>query len=353
MTSFKNTLQIPLIRRLIVLLIAVMVLYLFRSMMNLILITFIITYMVNRVHSFLTRRISTNLRMSGKLIIIVMYLVAIGLMIVGAVKYAPKLIWQLNELVQQVIVFYSKPFEPTEYKLVNYIMETLREIDVVSYVDQGLNLLVKTISDIGQWGFDIGIAIIMSLFFMLEKEKVTHFTANFKESKIAYFYDELAYFSRKFVFSFGKVIEVQFLISLINCLISTFFLWMMGFTNLFGLAIMIFLFGLVPVVGVFVSLLPLCAIAFKIGGIIKIVYVLIMVAGLHAFEAYFMNPKFMSSKTHLPIFYTFAVLIVAEHFFGVWGLILGVPIFMFLLDILEVPILLPFTKKSKKLKKSE
>jgi predicted PurR-regulated permease PerM len=268
-------------------------------------------------------------------------------MIIGAYKYAPKLIWQLNELVQQVIVFYSRPFEPTEYKVVNYIMETLRKIDVVSYLDQGLNLLVKTISDIGQWGFDIGIAIIMSLFFMLEKEKVTHFTANFKESKIVYIYDELAYFGKKFVFSFGKVIEVQFMISLINCIISTFFLWTMGFTNLFGLAIMIFLFGLVPVVGVFVSLIPLCAIAFKIGGIAKIVYVLIMVAGLHAFEAYFMNPKFMSSKTHLPIFYTFTVLIVAEHFFGVWGLILGVPIFMFLLDLLEVPVSLPLMRKPK------
>ncbi|AJS59375.1 AI-2E family transporter [Paenibacillus sp. IHBB 10380] len=347
MTSFKNTLQIPLIRRLIVLVFAVMVLYLFKSMMNLILITFIITYLVNRFYSFLTRRLSDDLRISRKFIIIVLYVAVIGLMIIGAYKYAPKLIWQLNELVQQVIVFYSRPFEPTEYKVVNYIMETLRKIDVVSYVDQGLNLLVKTISDIGQWGFDIGIAIIMSLFFMLEKEKVTHFTANFKESKIVYIYDELAYFGKKFVFSFGKVIEVQFMISLINCIISTFFLWTMGFTNLFGLAIMIFLFGLVPVVGVFVSLIPLCAIAFKIGGIAKIIYVLIMVAGLHAFEAYFMNPKFMSSKTHLPIFYTFTILIVAEHFFGVWGLILGVPIFMFLLDLLEVPVSLPLIKKSK------
>lgn len=319
-------------------------------MMNLILITFIITYLVNRFHSFLTHRLSDDLRISRKLVIIVLYVAVIGFIIIGAYKYAPKLIWQLNELVQQVISFYSRPFEPTEYKLVNYIMESLRKIDVVSYVDQGLNLLLKTVSDIGQWGFNIGIAIIMSLFFMLEKEKVTHFTANFKDSKFTYFYDELAYFGKKFVFSFGKVIEVQFLISLINCIVSTFFLWMMGFTNLFGLAIMIFLFGLVPVVGVFVSLIPLCAIAFKIDGIIKIVYVLIMVAGLHGFEAYFMNPKFMSSKTHLPIFYTFAILIVAEHFFGVWGLILGVPIFMFLLDLLEVPVSLPFTNKSKKLK---
>jgi hypothetical protein len=39
---------------------------------------------------------------------------------------------------------------------------------------------------------------------------------------------------------------------------------------------------------------------------------------------------------NLPIFYTFVVLLVGEHFFGVWGLICGVPVFTFLLDILGV-----------------
>ncbi|GJM80200.1 hypothetical protein HMSSN139_26960 [Paenibacillus sp. HMSSN-139] len=46
----------------------------------------------------------------------------------------------------------------------------------------------------------------------------------------------------------------------------------------------------------------------------------------------------MSNKTHLPIFFTFLILLVSEHFLGVWGLIVGVPIFIFLLDIVEVPV---------------
>ncbi|MCR8998383.1 AI-2E family transporter, partial [Brevibacillus laterosporus] len=32
----------------------------------------------------------------------------------------------------------------------------------------------------------------------------------------------------------------------------------------------------------------------------------------------------------------FAVLIISEHFIGVWGLILGIPIFIFLLDLLDI-----------------
>jgi predicted PurR-regulated permease PerM len=61
-----------------------------------------------------------------------------------------------------------------------------------------------------------------------------------------------------------------------------------------------------------------------------------MIAVVHAIEAYILNPKLMSSKTNLPVFYTFVVLIFSEHFFGVWGLILGIPVFVFILDVLGV-----------------
>lgn len=99
---------------------------------------------------------------------------------------------------------------------------------------------------------------------------------------------------------------------------------------------MIFLLGLIPIAGVFVSLIPLSIIAYSIGGLMYIVYILIVIAVLHVIEAYFLNPKLMSAKTDLPIFYSFIVIIFSEHFLGVWGLIVGIPLFMFLLDILEV-----------------
>ena len=57
---------------------------------------------------------------------------------------------------------------------------------------------------------------------------------------------------------------------------------------------------------------------------------------IHGIEAYILNPKLMSSKTDLPVFYTFVVLIFSQHFFGVWGLIIGIPVFVFLLDVLDV-----------------
>ena len=100
---------------------------------------------------------------------------------------------------------------------------------------------------------------------------------------------------------------------------------------------MVMMLGLIPVAGVIISLVPLSIVAFNNGGFVQVVYVLVMIVLLHAFEAYILNPKLMSEKTKLPIFYTLSILIVSEHIAGVLGLIVGLPIFMFILDVIEVP----------------
>ncbi|MGQ7056634.1 AI-2E family transporter, partial [Bacillus cereus group sp. BceL245] len=76
--------------------------------------------------------------------------------------------------------------------------------------------------------------------------------------------------------------------------------------------------------------------AYNVGGVMYVVYILVFITVIHALESYFLNPKFMSAKTNLPIFYTFMILIFSEHFLGIWGLIIGIPIFIFLLDVLDI-----------------
>ncbi len=326
-------------RRVLALLFVVLVLYFARSMLNMLLITFILTYLINRFHNFISRKVDKVVRINRTISILCIYAIIITLLGLTIYKYMPILLTEITDLFNQVISFYSNPPVLPDNPVMNYLVEYMQDIDLSAYIQNGFTFALNTLTDIGEWSLNLFIAIVLSLFFMLEKEKVTNFTAKFRESRVGGLFKELEYFGRKFVQSFGKVMEVQFLIALVNATLSTLFLWIFGFPNLVALAIMIFLLGLIPVMGVVISLIPLCAIAFKIGGLIKIVYVLIMIAVVHAVETYFLNPKFMSNKTHLPIFYTFLILLVSEHFLGVWGLIVGVPIFIFLLDIVEVPVM--------------
>ncbi len=66
---------------------------------------------------------------------------------------------------------------------------------------------------------------------------------------------------------------------------------------------MIFILSLVPVAfGVIISCIPLSFIAYSQGGLNDVIYILALITIVHLFESYVLNPKFMSSKTELPIF---------------------------------------------------
>ena len=196
----------------------------------------------------------------------------------------------------------------------------------------GIDYVLK----ISNWGTTFVLSTILSFVFILEKNRIVSFTTRMRNSKISWFYVELEYFGKKFISSFGKVIEAQILIALFNTFFTVIGLWILGFPYLFALSIMIFMLSLIPVVGFVISLIPLCIIGYNIGGLTMTIYVLAMIAVLHFMEGYFLNPKLMSSKMNLPMFYTFIVLLFSEHYIGVWGLILGIPIFVFFLDILEI-----------------
>ena len=57
-----------------------------------------------------------------------------------------------------------------------------------------------------------------------------------------------------------------------------------------------------------------------------------MVACIHVIEAYGLNPAIYSAHLKLHPLLVLTVLVVAEHSLGVWGLLLAVPLTVFVLD---------------------
>lgn len=329
MDEIKGFFQKKGVKRILIASLIILILFAMRSMINLILLTFIFAFLMDRLVEFTARRIPLNRR----ILVVLMYSSIVGLLTFGLVKYLPIITIEIGQLIKRITAFYAQPHDNI---FMNYIEEVISSDQITAYLENGVSFLLKSFSDISKTSIDMLISLILSLFFLLEKPRLQEFTKKFKGSKIAPFYYEIEFFGKKFTRTFGKVIEAQFIIAFINCILSVIALTILGFQQIFGLAIMIFFLGLIPVAGVIISLVPLCLIAYTIGGFIKVIYVIIAVAIIHAVEAYILNPKLMSSKTDLPVFYTFVVLLFSEHFFGVWGLIIGIPVFVFLLDVLEV-----------------
>ncbi|RKN86795.1 AI-2E family transporter [Paenibacillus ginsengarvi] len=317
------------VRRFGILALFCLILFLLRSMLNIMLLTFLFAFLMNRIHSFVYRQVSRVVPVNPKLILSLLYALLVGLLVLGGFKLFPALINQTGQIIDLVKRIGTIP---QDSELARYLVSFLNTIDIQGMVKHGLDFVMK----ISNWGLHLFLALLLSLFLLLGKENVIRFTRQFRTSKLGWLFNEVEFFGKKFIHTFGKVIEAQLLIALINCIVTTLALKLMGFPNLFVLSLLVFVLGLIPVAGVFLSLIPLCAIAYSIGGLLYIVYLLITITIIHALEAYVLNPRLMASKTNLPMFFTFIVLLFSEHFFGVWGLIVGIPTFVFLLDILEV-----------------
>lgn len=318
--------------KIITLLILILILYSMGSMIHLVLFTFLFAFLMGRLQTIISHQLDKVVKINPKVILLVIYSAVVLALVLVLYKYLPIISLQIRVLVMELVHFYNNP---PEGEIFNFIISSIDKLplDLESNVER----IYAYASDIGGKLIQVLISIVLSLFLLLEKDKILAFVSRFKEGYFSTFFINLELFGKKFVNTFGKVIEVQFLIATTNAVISVIGLWLMDFPQLIGLGIMIFFLGLIPVVGVMISLIPLCMIAYNIGGISTVIAVIVMIAVIHALEAYILNPKFMSVKTNLPTFVTLAVLLVSEHFLGVWGLIIGIPIFIFAMDMLEIP----------------
>lgn len=315
------------VRRFLIFVLLIGILYVLRSMISVLLLTFIFAFLVNRLETLILKYV----KIPRKLIVIIIYATFVIFIYTVITHYLPTIVTQVTQLFNSTVDFFS---HGKSNAAIAIVMDFMEKYNIKQYLNTGVNLLVSSLTSASSLTMNLLIALLLSFFFSLSKEHLMVFTRGFQKSAIGFIYDEMAYFGSRFVGTFGKVLEAQFIIALFNTLATTLVLWLLNFPQLISLALMIFVLSLIPVAGVVISLIPLCIIGYTIGGFKDVIYMVITIVVIHGIEAYILNPKIMSSKTDLPIFYTFLVLIFSEHFFGVWGLIVGIPVFMFLVDVI-------------------
>ena len=305
------------------------------GMLDLVLLTFIITFLFYHFQKFVQTGLMGKLgaRVPNGLILFVLYILVLGLIAILSISFIPKLVIQITEIAN---VFINFDFNSVRDSFDPRLADLLSEIDINSYISRAGNILIDSVAKISVFSLHILFAFLLSFMILLEKDKISAFAETMKTSKIAFIHKYIIQFGGSFVNTFGKVMKVQVIISFVNSILSMIMLAIFGFPSIMGLGIMIFLLGLIPVAGVIISMIPLCLIGFTVGGFKMVVAVIIMIIVIHGMEAYILNPKLMSNRTSLPICFVFIILLVAEHYLGVWGLLIGVPLFIFLMASFEV-----------------
>lgn len=316
-------------RRFAVLLLVVFILWLARSMMSTVLLTFIFTFLITH----LVRLVHRYVAIPSGIIVLIAYALVIWGLYFGITNYLPKLIEQVMKMTDTVVNFYQ--LQDTN-EILKYVTNYISKSSMVEQFKKGMGMVLEYVTSIWSMTITFFFSLVLSFFYTIELKQMNEFSRRFLDSEFGWFFRDISYFGHKFVNTFGVVLEAQFFIAICNTVITTVILAIMQMPQILALSIMIFLLSLVPVAGVIVSCIPLTMIGYSVGGYRYVAYIIIMIIVVHTIETYVLNPQFMSSRTELPVFYTFVVLLIADHLFGTWGLIVGVPIFTFLLDILGV-----------------
>lgn len=182
------------------------------------------------------------------------------------------------------------------------------------------------------------ISIILSYVFIVDKEKLKNYFLWIRNSNFSFFYYEYADFFDRIAKSFWLIFKAQSIIALANTLLTAIWLyiiWFMynpdtgSFPYFMTLIISVFICWFIPVLWTFLSSIPILIIAFKFWWITAIIAVLILVTIVHFIEAYYLNPKIVSSFLNLPVSLTFVILILSEHLFWIAWLLIWMSLFYF------------------------
>ena len=121
------------------------------------------------------------------------------------------------------------------------------------------------------------------------------------------------------------VVRGQMLICLVNGVLSAIGFWLFDLKYWPILSILAGVMSLVPIFGSILSSIPIVAIALTQSFGVA-VEVLLWIVGIHQLEANLLNPKIIGDQAKIhPVLVVFSLL-VGEHFFGLSGALLAVPV---------------------------
>lgn len=130
------------------------------------------------------------------------------------------------------------------------------------------------------------------------------------------------------------VVRGQLTICLINGVLTLVGLLLFKVKFAFLLATVAAVFSLVPIFGSILSTIPIVAVALS-SGFTTALAALAWIVGIHAIEAYLLNPKIMGDAARMHPVLVVLTLVVGEHYGGIVGALLAVPLMSILVTIFK------------------
>ena len=165
MEYYQNFIKNEKLRRWVVLAFLIAVLYFVRSILPLMLLTFVFSYLAYRFVSFIERKI----KLPGKISGFILYGVILFLIYLGITEYIPVLVNQLTHLINAVSKFYQNNSNG-ESALMDSIYNLFKEYNLADKLQSSLGTLVDYVTSFGKGLLIVVFAFLMSFFFTIDRK---------------------------------------------------------------------------------------------------------------------------------------------------------------------------------------
>ena len=265
------------------------------------------------------------------------YLIAIVL-IIGAIRFLiPVIMNSIIDLANNFQGYYNVLMENIEQlpedsiiksDIIIDIVDNVKNIDLKEFINvDKLAQYAKGAINIATKIFDFFVAIIVSVYVLLQRSQILEFfrkfgKAMFKENT---YHNMGKYFYRtnEIFFNF---LAGQFIDGIVVGIITSIAMSIMGVRYSVLLGFMIGLFNMIPYFGAIIAVIIATLITLLTGGVGQAITMVIIVTILQQIDANIINPKIIGTSLEIsPLLVIFGVS-VGGAYFGVWGMFLAVPI---------------------------
>jgi predicted PurR-regulated permease PerM len=332
--------------------------YLLRPFFLLIFETFLITYITKGAVDALARRTQVSHRFATVLV----FLAFTGVLGLTCAWVGPRLIVESNQMLAE---FAGEGEQQTREKTNEFVESIVVRIagadrgaefigserfatlmaalaaEASTFMKDALPGLLASLIHLIKLGWEVAVSLVMALIFsfmlVMDWKKIKRSIRKLEASRIRTFYVGVAPHLRAFAAVLGKALRAQAIIATVNTVLTAAGLWLFDVPNIALLSTIVFVCGFIPILGTILSSIPILLFAVQAGGLLLMTKLIVLVAAIHALEAYVLNPRITGGILRIHPLLVLVLLLLGERFGGVWGMVVGVPIGYYLIEVLTQP----------------
>lgn len=233
--------------------------------------------------------------------------------------------------VDSYIKYYQLPI--AELDLFELFHNTLTEVSEFIKA-QSANIVMELqqlVKGILGFLFNLMLVLMIAAFILVDPNRIKRFVFSLVTDENQAEFDA---FLSKIDFGLSGVVRGQLIICMVNAILTLIGLLILKIKFALILATLAGIFSLIPIFGSIISTIPIALVALMSSPLSALLAVL-WIGGIHALEANFLNPKILGSSAQIHPILVVLALVAGEHFYGIFGALLSVPVASILLTLFK------------------